>query len=380
MLNRKIRYFRQIVPQVFFWARASILKWNKLSCQCGWCGAGTCSPLEHWHHCKATPQHAAGSGKQQQAADRWKVPLLGKATVTVAPRAPGVPTQPDLLTLQSHTTETFFRQVVYFTLTWTQLSSSGGLTWVWRETGNNNKEPITWLLCTWKLEEGQVRKTATTTVQPNKPPPPNNQELFLTSPVMEHLLSGETEILLPLRLGPEGRRRFSKTSPRVTPAPVWVHGRPSRLNPWRSSGPTPGLEPPTEVASLLFWLNRQLQQLCGRHGCPQLDSHAHTRPSPAGTIRVNALCEKCGQRLWQQSIPQNAVYWLHVTVHEKKTYTWNWNGGLLGELWPKRCSKQPPVPFIIVVVVTFSSHTAALFVSVRRQWKDGFTLAVMPGH
>lgn len=30
MLNRKIRYFRQIVPQVFFWARASILKWKML--------------------------------------------------------------------------------------------------------------------------------------------------------------------------------------------------------------------------------------------------------------------------------------------------------------------------------------------------------------
>lgn len=36
MLNRKIRYFRQIVPQAFFSARASILEWEMHLCQCGW--------------------------------------------------------------------------------------------------------------------------------------------------------------------------------------------------------------------------------------------------------------------------------------------------------------------------------------------------------
>lgn len=53
-------------------------------------------------------------------------------------------------------------------------------------------------------------------VQPNKPPPP---KLFLTSCVMEHLLSlpAETKILIPLCLGPEGCRQLREASPEVTP-------------------------------------------------------------------------------------------------------------------------------------------------------------------
>lgn len=96
----------------------------------------TLGPPALWS--KMTPQHAAKStlgeslisvtvGNRNQESNRQltgeNVPLkLGKAALTVVPRALqqtdiGVPTQPDLLTLQSHRTETFFQQVVYFILT-----------------------------------------------------------------------------------------------------------------------------------------------------------------------------------------------------------------------------------------------------------------------
>lgn len=50
-----------------------------------------------------------------------------------------------------------------------------------------------------------------------------------------------------------------------------------------------------------------------------------------------------------------------------------------GETGPNRCTKQPTTPFIIIII-TSSSYAAAAFFSVRRQWKDSFTLLVMPTH
>lgn len=171
-----MRYFRQIVPQVFFRAGASILKWKKLWCQCGrseitagWgrrntkrsdlqhFGArarlqddtSTCSTVNVWLN--LIPVTIDSRNRESNGGN------VRLKSLTVVPRAlqqtdiVGVPTQPR----SPHAPVTQNINLLSpGCLFYPDLNSTLFLwrsDWVSGETVNKSKESITALLYTWKL-------------------------------------------------------------------------------------------------------------------------------------------------------------------------------------------------------------------------------------
>lgn len=124
------------------------------------------------------------------------------------------------------------------------------------------------------------------------PPKGQHQELFLTDRVMEKLLSlaAGTEILLPdFRL-----RRISLIgvmSSRIAAQCQHTAVCEGRLQQRLSSELTTETRASFSRRSVLFWLNRRLQELCRDHGCPQLVAQRY-EPSvePPTSIKCPILC------------------------------------------------------------------------------------------
>lgn len=203
-----MRYFRQIVPQVFFRARASILKWKMLVRQRGWCGdqsappvgedgtqnARTSSTLEQddtstrskvnaWWKLDFGDCWQQESGKQQAAHRRKCAVKVGKssfnggATCPAADRyrCPNSTWSPHAPVTQNRnllSTGCLFYPDLNSTLFLRRFDSVSG------ETVNRSKESITALLYSWKLKQGQDKNTANMSVQPNKPPLPTTRSYF----------------------------------------------------------------------------------------------------------------------------------------------------------------------------------------------------------
>lgn len=187
----------------------------------------------------------------------------------------------------------------------------------------------------------------------------------------------QTRTLIPLYLGPEGCRPFREASPRVNPSWVSVRGSLWRLA-WtafpadarsRASHQSKGSPLLAQQATAAAALQKT--------GLPPA-GFTHTSPACCNQKGQRSLQESM-QRFWQQRIPHVTFYWLQKYTHGSE------KGSFQFEMSPSCCTTQPITPFIIIlpfliICITYSSYTAAVFFSVLRQRKGSLTLSIMLGH